>query len=400
MMRLLKSLLWAVTGAAVGRRMLRSRPSKPRPPSRKERLIRLGKHFALFVVILAVGGFLVAASGIVSIKASSGHWAVTRWFLNFSSGRSVALHSSGITAPPLDDPALVLKGAGHYETGCKACHGSPERFGPSIARAMTPKPPDLRTAVPQWDSNELFYIVKHGIKFTGMPAWPAFERDDEVWAMVAFLRALPDMGPEEYERLVFGPAPAETGRGPLQALLPPEEPPRIIAENCARCHGETGGGRGLGAFPKLAGQRPDYLYGSLTAYARGNRRSGIMQPVASGLDPEAMREIALYYARLTPVRTARAGRGDADRGREIAMRGVPERRVPACVHCHGPSATRRNPFYPVLAGQYADYLELQLGLFKTGVRGGLGYQHLMHEVVRSLTREEMRDVAAFYASLQ
>ncbi|MFN2428348.1 MAG: cytochrome c, partial [Candidatus Binatia bacterium] len=72
---------------------------------------------------------------------------------------------------------------------------------PRIAAAMTPKPPDLRTVALTFDPEELFYIVKHGIKFTGMPAWPALERDDEVWAVVAFLRMLPTLDPGEYLEL-------------------------------------------------------------------------------------------------------------------------------------------------------------------------------------------------------
>jgi hypothetical protein len=58
---------------------------------------------------------------------------------------------------------------------------------------MTPHLPYLPPVIPARQPDELFYIVKHGIKFTGMPAWPAQQRDDERWAMVAFLRRLPDL---------------------------------------------------------------------------------------------------------------------------------------------------------------------------------------------------------------
>jgi hypothetical protein len=64
--------------------------------------------------MLGFGGLLVAASGIIPIKASSDHWAITRWFLNFSKERSVATHTLGLEVPSLDEPWLVLKGAGHY----------------------------------------------------------------------------------------------------------------------------------------------------------------------------------------------------------------------------------------------------------------------------------------------
>ena len=90
--------------------------------------------------------------------------------------------------------------------GCRPCHGSPGRQAPRIALAMTPHPPYLPPAIAGWAPDELYYIVKHGVKFTAMPAWPAGRRDDEVWAMVAFLRALPRMDARSYRALAFGEA--------------------------------------------------------------------------------------------------------------------------------------------------------------------------------------------------
>lgn len=193
MMRLIVGLLalfGALTGAGVAAVVRRARANRPAESThgtvgRRER--RSGMNWkrwllrgTVLAAVLAAGGFLVAASGIVPIKASSGHWAITAWFLNFSSERSVSTHTIGMSAPPLDDPGLVLRGAGHYETACRPCHGSPVLPQPRVARGMTPPPPYLPPAIPRWEPEELFYIVKHGIKFTGMPAWPAQERDDEV----------------------------------------------------------------------------------------------------------------------------------------------------------------------------------------------------------------------------
>jgi hypothetical protein len=69
---------------------------------------------------------------------------------------------------------------------------------------MLPSPPDLSTAVRDWRDRELFWIVKHGIKYTGMPAWVAAQRDDEVWAIVAFLRRLPTLDAAGYRELALG----------------------------------------------------------------------------------------------------------------------------------------------------------------------------------------------------
>lgn len=351
---------------------------------------------------LGFGGFLVAASGIIPIKASSGHWAITAWLLDFAKIRSVTTHTLGLKPPALDEPGLVLKGAGHYETGCFPCHGSPAVRQPRIARAMTPPPPYLPPEISSWDAEELFYIVKHGIKFTGMPAWPAQQRDDEVWAMVAFLRQLPNLNAETYRRLVHGEAPPDGAVAPISELTGPANMPLAVNASCGRCHGVDGRGRGVGAFPKLVGQRPAYLFAALQAYAHGTRHSGIMEPVAAALDLEEMWELARYYGSLPeslPSPPPQDILPAIERGRAIAHDGIPSQRVPACVDCHGPGAPRRNPVYPDLAGQHADYLVLQLTLFQKELRGGTAYAHLMRPVATRLTPEQMRDVALYYASL-
>lgn len=346
---------------------------------------------AAATVALATGGLLIAASGIVPTRASSGHWAITEAFLQFAMRRSIATYSLGVRAPNLDAPGLVLKGAGHYETGCRSCHGAPGIAQSPIARAMLPRPPDLRERAAGRKPEELFTVVRHGLKFTGMPAWPAPHRDDEVWAVVAFLRELPGLDGAGYRILVHGE------RAPS---APSQEVPTAAVQTCARCHGLDGLGRGSGVYPKLAGQRADYQRNALEAYARGERRSGIMGPIAAGLSAEAIGRLADYYSRLRPSAGARPREiGAVARGRSIALRGVRERRVPACVKCHGPKDEPVKAAYPALAGQPADYLELQLRLFKDGGRGGSAFAHLMAPIAARLTHAEMRDVALYFETV-
>ena len=352
-----------------------------------------------FLLAAGLGGFLFAASGIMSIKASSGHWPITAWLLNFTMRRSVITHSLGVNAPKLDDAALVAKGATHYEFGCRPCHVGPHLPQPVIAGHMTPHPPHLPPEIPKWESEELFYIVKHGVKFTGMPAWPAQQRDDEVWAVVAFLLKVPNLSADEYHKVARSlKAPAAT----IEDLSETKPAPRVISENCARCHIIDNRARDLSVFPILAGQRPTYLFASLLAFARGERHSGIMQPLAASLTAKDMREIAQYYGNLpgpSPAPMSNEIAPAIERGREIAMRGIPSRRVPACSACHGPNRIRRNPIYPELAGQHSDYLALQLELFNKQSRGGTPYAHIMRRVAGRLTPQQMRDVTAYYGSI-
>jgi cytochrome c553 len=358
---------------------------------------RLGS-LVLVAVLAVTGGLVYAWSGLFSISASSGHWAATSWLLHFSMRSAVRTQSMGIKAPVLEDEMLVLKGAGHYATGCAACHGAPGEPQSLIARQMTPEPPYLPPRIKEWAPEELFWIVRNGIKFTAMPAWPALQRDDEVWALVAFIRKLPEMTPARYRQLAYGPSPMASP-GHLRPLLDPAGPGLA---DCARCHGEEGLGRDRGAFPKLAGQTETYLLASLRAYAGGERQSGIMQPIAAGLDERTLQALARHYAELPADGGREVTPPPAEllaEGGELATQGQVERGVPGCTACHGPRREPRNQHYPNLAGQYPEYLALQLRLFHEGTRGGTEYAQVMHSAARRLTPAQIETLARYYGSL-
>ena len=366
----------------------------------------------LAAAVFGLGALLFVSAGLVPVAASQGHWPITRVLLHFAMRRSVRTHALAVKPPPaedrlLDTEAMVLKGAGHYAGGCLACHGAPGHPRAEVMLHSVPEPPYLPPKIAEWNDRELFWIVSHGIKYTAMPAWPTQQRDDEVRAMVAFLRRLPGMTPARFRQLAYGGATAgvdgsrEAGAIPSTRANPA---PSTLAD-CARCHGVDGEGRG-GAVPRLAGQREAYLLESLRAYARGDRHSGIMQPVAAALDDAGMVALARHYASLdirpaAPV-DAHPDAAAIERGARLATRGDAADRVPACVACHdtgtGPGTADRNPHYPLLAGQHPDYLRLQLTLFNSGTRGGSAYAPIMHTVAGSLEPGDIRDLSAFFAS--
>jgi cytochrome c553 len=349
--------------------------------------------------VVVTGAALIVVSGIMPIKASSGHWPITARLLDFAKLRSVATHSLGIQAPPLDDEALVLRGAAHYENGCSSCHGKPGAGMPPVMAAMTPEPPELPAGLSRYKPEELFSIVKHGIKFTGMPAWPAQERDDEVWAVVSFLRRMPRLDAAAYQRLAYGELGIAAETAPSLPLHG-QQPPPAVRDICWRCHGVDGTGRGPGAFPSLAGQRSAYLYASLRAFAHRTRFSGIMSGIAATLSDGTMREVAAYYERLPPREAEFTANSSAImRGMTMATRGIPGRDIPACGECHGPSERPKNPAYPRLSGQHARYLTSQLELLKKRHRGGTPNVNLMHVFVDRLNSEAIRDVTLYFATL-
>ena len=210
--------------------------------------------------------------------------------------------------------------------------------------------------------------------------------------------------PSSMKRLIVACAYGEPQpAAPMEAMEGAEQSPPADLQTCARCHGGDGIARGSGAFPNLAGQSAQYLQNALEAYARGDRHSGIMQPIAAALSRESIVNLSRYYSNLplsVPAFPDEKRRG-RDRARTIhCSRRYPESSGCRHVYCHAPEAAREKPEYPILAGQPTDYLVLQLELFKKGHRGGSEYAHLMHAIVPRMTPEQMRDVALYLRSLR
>jgi cytochrome c553 len=176
--------------------------------------------------------------------------------------------------------------------------------------------------------------VRHGVKYTGMPAWPAGERPDEVRRMVGFLRCLPDMSAEDYRALTAAPP------GPLA--------------RCTGCHGSDGRGRGQADIPIIAGQKEPFLLSALRDFASGKREGAVMQVAAAGMTETEMRAAARYFANLPGLRA-----GSPARSHSIADRGLPDKQLPACLSCHAPGKTA-----PLLSGQRPEYLAARLRLWR------------------------------------
>ncbi|TDJ25065.1 MAG: cytochrome c [Gammaproteobacteria bacterium] len=156
---------------------------------------------AAFVIgALAVVGF--AYSGLYDVSARSPHSAPIDWLLSTTSHASVARRAKDVAVPNLDNDDLVLAGANDFDAMCIGCHGAPGKEPTALARGLNPPAPDLAESVEFMTPAELFWVTKHGIKMTGMPAWGATHKDDELWPVVALMMALPTLDAPAYQALL------------------------------------------------------------------------------------------------------------------------------------------------------------------------------------------------------
>jgi mono/diheme cytochrome c family protein len=155
----------------------------------------------VIIVVLVAIGLAVLYSGVHNVAATYPDRGLVSWALSTTMKRSVERQAAGIRVPPLDDPALVRLGFQHYREMCVECHGAPGLSMAEVGRGLNPSPPPLVEKVGNWKPSELFWITKNGIRMTGMPAWGVTHTDEQIWAIVAFMRGLPRLTPEAYKAL-------------------------------------------------------------------------------------------------------------------------------------------------------------------------------------------------------
>ena len=153
----------------------------------------------LVLVVAAVGGIY---AGLYNIAADVPHTQPVYWLLETARERSVVARARDIVVPKdLDDANRISKGAGEYAEMCSGCHLAPGMKRTEISQGLYPRAPELRRKTDLTPA-EQFWIVKHGVKMTGMPAWGVTHEDELLWNVVAFVRKLPELTPEQYEALV------------------------------------------------------------------------------------------------------------------------------------------------------------------------------------------------------
>jgi mono/diheme cytochrome c family protein len=172
---------------------------------------------AMWTLVAAGGigaavGLTVFRAGWYNVGATSPHFGVVFRLLEQAMRYSVRNHADGIATPPLGQ-AEALRGALVYRDNCAQCHGGPGTSPSTHGLSMQPVPGPLVDASTKWKPRELYWITRHGIKMSGMPAWEFHLSEADTWATVAFINRMPGMSARDY-RTLTATAPAAAGRAP------------------------------------------------------------------------------------------------------------------------------------------------------------------------------------------
>jgi mono/diheme cytochrome c family protein len=152
------------------------------------------------LAILALGGVAFIGSGVYNIGADDHHTKPVLAIIEQLRDRSIAARSNSIEARYTEDPERIALGAQRYAALCVGCHLAPGVTKSDIRQGLYPHPPNLAQEELQ-QAQRAFWIVKHGIKMSAMPAWGKSLDDETIWDVVAFVRKMPDMTPETYQQL-------------------------------------------------------------------------------------------------------------------------------------------------------------------------------------------------------
>ncbi|MEJ7688585.1 MAG: c-type cytochrome [Variovorax sp.] len=146
----------------------------------------------------AAGAAAMVYGGLYNVAATEQHTQPMYSLLETAMRQSVRLRARNIVPPNLEDEGMVLRGAACFRDKCVQCHGAPGVAQDDIGKSMQPLPGPLVDAPQRWRARELYWLTKHGIKMSGMPAWDFRLSEEELWSVVAFLERLPYYTPRQY----------------------------------------------------------------------------------------------------------------------------------------------------------------------------------------------------------
>lgn len=212
--------------------------------------------------------------GVYNVAATQQHSSILYHLLHYAMTRSVRAHSGEVkVVDDLNDTGRIRAGMVLYRAHCQQCHGGPGAAPDPLGLGLRPEPVNLDRSAREWEPNEIYWVIRHGLKMTAMPSWEYRMSDEDLWNLTAFVHYLPKLSPPTYlqwaqeadRQLAVKPGLAWQGPGvganrgnPSAAALTPGDAQRgrHVMEQymCITCHsipGVTGADQAVG--PPLKG---------------------------------------------------------------------------------------------------------------------------------------------------
>ena len=164
-------------------------------------LMRFIAGFLIALVLVVLAQLVIISSGAYDIAATRDDSHIEQWLLSTTMKRSVARRADEVTVPQAFTEEQVQHGFRGFKEMCEPCHGAPGKKDSEVRTGMNPRPPDLAESARHWNRAQLFWIIKYGVRMTGMPAFGLTHEEPELWNLVAFVEQLPQIDAERYRRL-------------------------------------------------------------------------------------------------------------------------------------------------------------------------------------------------------
>ncbi len=156
------------------------------------------------VLLGTLGAVVFVESGLYNIGADDHHTKAVLALIVQLRDRSIEARSSSIRPQLTATPEMIKSGANAYAALCAGCHLAPGMTKSDLRTGLYPHPPNLSQEDIQ-ESRRAFWIIKHGIKMSAMPAWGKTLDDAAIWDVVAFVRKMPGMAAQDYQELLQRP---------------------------------------------------------------------------------------------------------------------------------------------------------------------------------------------------